>query len=187
MTNEIIKSSANYIIVEGPYDLKIIGCAFLNIADDETDLQLTQLFSFESINLGIVDDIEMHDIQITNTSVSFFTFNTMSGITPVPKEIIFEDVMIENSYFRTRNPIINLGPFITDQDVQLIIRNFTFDGIIFEDVANLIYISWQSPIPIVIESSTFRNNQNGFILLQPVTTAEGSYKVEVNLFFFIKV
>ena len=187
VTNEIIKSSANYIIVEGPYDLKIIGCVFSNIADDETDLQLTQLFSFESINLGIVDDIEMHDIQITNTSVSFFTFNTMSGITPVPKEIIFEDVMIENSYFKTRNPIINLGPFITDQDVQLIIRNFTFDGIIFEDVANLIYISWQSPIPIVIESSTFRNNQNGFILLQPVTTAEGSYKVEVNLFFFIKV
>ena len=143
---------------------------------------MTQLFSFESVNLEGAQNIEMDNVTVTNSSVSFYTFNRVTGLTSEPKQIIFENIVIRDCFIKTRNPTISLGPFITDQQVQIIMRNFTFDNVVFEETSNLIFVRWQSPIPIVIETSTFQNNQNGYIQLSPNTIVAGSLKVEVSLF-----
>ena len=123
----------------------------------------------------------MDEIVLSNTSISFFSINAVSGTSIIKKEIIFENITIRDSYYEARNPLINLGPFYTDQDVHLGLTNLTFYGLVFEDTSNVIHINWQSPTPITIEGWTFNQNEGGYILLEPVSTSDGSHLVEVIL------
>ena len=149
--NETVHSYTSYIKIENPYELKMTQTTFINITDDKTNEQLTQLVSFESINLNEYGEIHMDEIVLSNTSISFFSINAVSGATSIKKEIIFENITIRDSYYEARNPLINLGPFYTNQDVHLGLSNLTFYGLVFEDTSNVIHINWQSPTPITIE------------------------------------
>ena len=182
--NETVHSYTSYMKIENPYKLTITQTTFVNITDDKTNKQLTQLISFDSINLDATGEIHMDEIILSNTSISFFSINALSGTTTTKKEIIFENITIKDSYYETRNPLINLGPFYTVQDVHLGLNNLSFSGLVFKDSSNVIHINWQSPTPITINGFTFSENEGGYIFLEPVSTSEGSHRVEVSFFFF---
>lgn len=127
-----------------------------------------------SINLNIPGDVVISYIESDHSPVSFLQLSDVNGITSETKRIAFDHITIKNATYDTRNDLIIIGQYETDQDVDVSMSYLDIQDLEFSKFANVLHIKQQSQNPFRLHHSYIKNVNGGKVLLEAVNLQEDS-------------
>lgn len=172
--NEVLHSHVQYIVIGNPYYFLIQNISFSSISDDHSSTEETDLLVVESIDLSEEGLVNLTQMTITNCSVTFLNFGSVSGHTDTKKMILFDYITVQDSVFTSRNDLILLGPLYSEEDVELHMNHVTFTNLNFKKLANIIHMKQQTSNPFYLENTVFHNCIGGHVLVEPLTVSSTS-------------
>lgn len=136
----------------------------------------TTLITISSVDLSKEGLINATNMTVQNCSVSFLHLKTVTGHSEVKKYILFDYITIKDATFSSYNDLIIFGPMYTLEDVEMRINHLTFDNLVFEKLANLIYLKQQTLDAFILENTIFQNIIGGHVLVEPLTVSSDSIR-----------
>jgi hypothetical protein len=180
--NEIIRTYNNYMTLTNLYQLVLKNCTFTDMNDDKSDKKgLTDLISISSVDLDGEGEFSMTSLKMTNISLTLLTLSTFTGTPKAKKTILFDDIVFTNAAFATRNDFITIGPHVSSRNFEIVMKNFDFQNLLFENTAYAVNIKMQIPNAIRIENFSYSNITGGFINLEPVSVSHDIDPVKVEM------
>ena len=141
-----------------------------------TDYEIPLLVSLGNIQIDKAGNIILDSIQISNSSLSFITIDSISGSDTYTKNIIFKNINITDWVFTTRSELISIGPILTSSQFSVSMTNVMFNNLTFENYTKVIHVNIQSGTPFVIVNCSFTNIYGGIIVLESASTSTAQAK-----------
>ena len=106
---------------------------------DET----SNLLNINTFDLSGEESIELNDISMTNSSISFFKIGSMINTPPATKIITVRNFAYTNSEIMSQRSLITTEGIVFNVDVSFLFDNVTFDNINFVTKGYLMRLSHQ--------------------------------------------
>jgi hypothetical protein len=133
------------------------------------------------VDLDGEGEFSMTSLKMTNISLTLLTLSTFTGTPKAKKTILFDDIVFTNAAFATRNDFITIGPHVSSRNFEIVMKNFDFQNLLFENTAYAVNIKMQIPNAIRIENFSYSNITGGFINLEPVSVSHDIDPVKVEM------
>ena len=78
--------------------------------------------------------------------------------------------------------MITFGPLYSEQNVQFIIQNVSFNNLNFKKNANILHLKQQTHKPFILQNSNFQNIVGGIILIEPDTVDTKTLPAILNVY-----
>jgi hypothetical protein len=180
--NNVITTSTEYIKLLSLYEFKMSNCTFKDMSTDLKDNALTELLTIDTINMDIEGDYIISSVKIQNVSFSFMSIGGFTGTPTGNQTVILEDLVITDTTFPTRNDFIKFGPFISSENIEIILRNLEITNLYFKKTAALINLNLQIPYPMRVESILVQNITAGYFHIHPVSVSDNTHPVTVDMY-----
>ena len=172
--SENMSSDTDYIVISNPYKLFMQHLTYTDCYDNHDLTSNAHLIVIRSINLSIKGDVIISYIESDHSPVSFLQLSDVDGVTSATKSIAFDHITIKNATYDTRNDLIIIGEYETNQDVNVSMSYLDIQNIEFTKFANVLHVKQQSVLPFRLYHSYFKKVNGGKILLEAINLQDDS-------------
>ena len=144
---------------------------------DET----SNLLNINTFDLSGEASIELNDISMTDSSISFFKIGSMINTPPAAKIITVRNFAYTNSEIMSQRSLITTEGLVFNVDVSFLFDNVTFDNISFVTKGYLMRLSHQLLGNLVIKESQFITLKSAGILIVSSNLQNDVLKTQVQI------
>ena len=144
---------------------------------DET----SNLLNINTFDLSGEASIELNDISMTDSSISFFKIGSMINTPPAAKIITVRNLAYTNSEIMSQRSLITTEGLVFNVDVSFLFDNVTFDNISFVTKGYLMRLSHQLLGNLVVKDSQFITLKSAGIIIVSSNLQNDDMKTQVQI------
>ena len=175
-------SEGNQIFDSGSIQgLVMNNATFSNITSNDEGDATSRILFINSWDLNSASTLTIDTISISNSSMNFVIFGSLSNVSPSAKNLAINNFEYKDSYIETQRKLVSTESIEINGDLSISLENISFSNVSFFTVGSLIYFGHQLPNSLQLMSLTLANIIAGRLHVQSTNQQNTDLSTQVSI------